>query len=801
MAGCGDRSNRVMKQRLSLSIPSVNLNSKPDNSEPSDYNIVSASPKSESASPRLRPPDLSPTMPTSALAVWGRDESVLSLYSAGESDTNSSGKEITAALGNTSSVGSLKGMKYLYGMNQDDLGNQSRRYSTFTEAFPEGTERVGEKLKELQTSTERQVHFNAPQEKRPFPKKLLEHIISLLHLLVTELDVIIVTLRLSFLSDIDSDSPYPWAVIEVFMDCVAMVSFILYVYSISDQPVRLLRFGTFFDVISVLPTGVVSWAAFKGNPYLRVNKILSLFTYKKRLDVVVEWMQLAFQLSPLVVRLASHTNIFITLLHFTSCLWYLVLKGSPDGQTVALITPQGSTSWLSGETTTLRLYCVGYDWAIKYMCGYGVIGPFPQTESQVLLMLSVALSGITMYAAFIGTVSTLVSDLAMNNVAARLRTKLDEVTDVLVDMKMPPSFQDETRRYYQQVFKMAGTVGNTSLLDDLPEDLLDRVNHQLAKGILSKVPMFERLTRCVEETDKNKNEKCINELMARLIPKIFLSGITIVKAGDLGCEMFFVQSGELVVMSSAGDIKNVLQPGAFYGEGALLNKVKRATSVTTTTSCLLFILSRDSFESVIASYPDLDLIVRKHAATKFANDYASSRADSTASEYVSDFDIDKSFNESTANRVISTAIDSGKGEDEALGDSALCKSLRSIKRFGRTVSEHLQTDDDLGSLGSFLFGQQMETKAPSTPFGRSATRDFDDEGSAASPCSISRSLRSVKSFRNSRSSQQSFYSTSRSSPSNSLSVAPNILLHPPPQKLSVNNASPRHSLENLLDTG
>ena len=110
--------------------------------------------------------------------------------------------------------------------------------------------------------------------------------------------------------------------------------------------------------------------------------------------------------------------------------------------------------------------------------------------------------------------------------------------------------------------------------------------------LMSKFPVFGDLT--AEQRA---------ELLTLFKPRSAAHGERVIRAGDLGNEMFFISSGAVEV--SVGVKKIHLGPGDFFGEMALLTGGRRTADVTAIDYCLFLVITKDEFDKFIARYPEL----------------------------------------------------------------------------------------------------------------------------------------------------------------------------------------------------
>ena len=110
--------------------------------------------------------------------------------------------------------------------------------------------------------------------------------------------------------------------------------------------------------------------------------------------------------------------------------------------------------------------------------------------------------------------------------------------------------------------------------------------------LMSKFPVF---------ADLNAEQRA--ELLTLFKPRSAAPGERVIRAGDIGTEMFFISSGAVEV--SIGDKKIHLGAGDFFGEMALLTGGRRTADVTAIDYCLFLVVTKDDFDKFIEHYPEL----------------------------------------------------------------------------------------------------------------------------------------------------------------------------------------------------
>ena len=143
----------------------------------------------------------------------------------------------------------------------------------------------------------------------------------------------------------------------------------------------------------------------------------------------------------------------------------------------------------------------------------------------------------------------------------------------------------------------------SEMLRDLPRSLHIEVALHLHRNVLRKVPIFERAS-----------EVFLRELVLHLVPLVFIPGETVVRRGEIGHRIFFINKGTVEVLShDEGTVVATLSDGDFFGEWALLSSQSRANTVVAVDYCNLYALDRDKFDQVLDGFPEFATEVRRVA--------------------------------------------------------------------------------------------------------------------------------------------------------------------------------------------
>ncbi len=119
---------------------------------------------------------------------------------------------------------------------------------------------------------------------------------------------------------------------------------------------------------------------------------------------------------------------------------------------------------------------------------------------------------------------------------------------------------------------------------------------------------------------RNLDEKALAEIAGLLIDRKFPRDAIIFEDGSLGDYMYLIQEGQVKVTKMSEDgrekILEMLGPGDFFGEMALLDREPRSASVKTTTACVLLALSRMDFLGLLKQDHELTLELLRELARR-----------------------------------------------------------------------------------------------------------------------------------------------------------------------------------------
>jgi CRP/FNR family transcriptional regulator, cyclic AMP receptor protein len=119
--------------------------------------------------------------------------------------------------------------------------------------------------------------------------------------------------------------------------------------------------------------------------------------------------------------------------------------------------------------------------------------------------------------------------------------------------------------------------------------------HDTKVDALARAPLFRQLSK----HELGELAKATEDLEVE-------EGKVLTREGDLGREFFVIVDGEVSVTKEGKEIRR-LGPGDFFGEIALVyDNPRRTATVTATTPLRFFVLTRQSFRSLLEHQPGIE---------------------------------------------------------------------------------------------------------------------------------------------------------------------------------------------------
>ena len=186
------------------------------------------------------------------------------------------------------------------------------------------------------------------------------------------------------------------------------------------------------------------------------------------------------------------------------------------------------------------------------------------------------------------------------------RTHLEMVQDYLVYKRVPLEVKKRIGAFYEYLYSSALSVEKAQLLRDLPPSLKMQLSISVNRRLIAECPIFH-----------GRSAPCVLALLECLRPTVFVPKQVVVREGEPGRALYFVNRGVCKVFTAYGSLKerhvNTIVSREFFGEQSMYNARNRVNaSVVAVTYVDAMALHHADFLAVTRAHP----IVADGALTK-----------------------------------------------------------------------------------------------------------------------------------------------------------------------------------------
>lgn len=412
-----------------------------------------------------------------------------------------------------------------------------------------------------------------------------------------------ITLRSAF-STANDVGCYLWITLDTVFGVVYFIDFFIQMHTsylrdgILEQNAEKLRLiytqsQTFkLDLLSFLPLDWVYIITFWKFPppllhIMKLLKIYRLIQFFIRTETRSHY--------PNTCRVLFLMHNLLVIIHWNACCYYLFSQWIGMGS-----DPWVYPTWNLTHNTEWgrfsRQYVYSFYWSTLTLTTIGELS-HPHTNPEYLFMTLEYLIGILMFATLVGNIGSIMENVQRNRTL--FQNKMDNIKTYMKTTQIPENLQERVIKWFDYLWSYGHPMSEQHALDALPDKLKAEIGIHVHFETLKKVDFFEKC-----------DQSLLWEIVLRLRTQVYSPGELVCRKGDVGREMYIVNSGKLEVLGEEnGAVIKELKHGEYFGEISVLNlglgksQRRRTAFVRSLGYTSLLCLTQSDLLEVLHDYP------------------------------------------------------------------------------------------------------------------------------------------------------------------------------------------------------
>ncbi|KAL4436166.1 hypothetical protein ABPG74_018150 [Tetrahymena malaccensis] len=238
-------------------------------------------------------------------------------------------------------------------------------------------------------------------------------------------------------------------------------------------------------------------------------------------------------------------------------------------------------------------YIIGLQWAVESMIGSSFGDVYPPTDGEIFLTFISMVAGGVFYCKIFSDFSSL---LQINEqFTLELREKQKQAYLLANNKQVSQKIFDKIQYFYNNFDEGQKILMYYGIIQELPSQLKQEVALKFQQNLVQNVQIFN-----LGQTE------FVIKMLKKMYPQVAVKDDFILKMGESAQDFYILAKGRVEILNQ--DKKNVirvLEPGAYFGEVAILINQYRTCYVKAQTDCIFMCIKKDHFLKILNQFPEI----------------------------------------------------------------------------------------------------------------------------------------------------------------------------------------------------
>ena len=224
------------------------------------------------------------------------------------------------------------------------------------------------------------------------------------------------------------------------------------------------------------------------------------------------------------------------------------------------------------------------------------------TDRELIFSMSASCVGAIFAALLFGQVALVLANFMRAD--TRYMTKLEDAEEHMRALALPEDLRRRIRLYLEFLWHQNRCLDRDSFLSSLSLSLSTEVNLYTNQSFIVRAKIFKD----VHTADL---DPFLAKLVCTLKMRNYMPGDFIVIQGEYGDEMFFLYSGEaMVLLGKKRQIVHTFRTHDVFGESCLALRERRSATICASTYCIVGTLERDALNFLVEEFPKTGRVIK-----------------------------------------------------------------------------------------------------------------------------------------------------------------------------------------------